>query len=63
MFEKAGIAQDCRDTGLGEADYIRWITVDGKVTAQVPRPQAEFDPVNCGQHLVAETGFCLTTLQ
>jgi 2-polyprenyl-6-methoxyphenol hydroxylase-like FAD-dependent oxidoreductase len=53
VLEKAGIAQDCRDTGLGEADYIRWITVDGKVIAQVPRPQAEFDPVICGQHLVA----------
>lgn len=53
VLEKAGIAQDCRDTGLGEADFIRWITVDGKVIAKIPRPAARYDPVICGQHLVA----------
>jgi 2-polyprenyl-6-methoxyphenol hydroxylase-like FAD-dependent oxidoreductase len=53
VLENAGIAQECRDTGLGEADYIRWITVDGKVIAKVPRPQHRYDPVICGQHLVA----------
>ena len=53
VLEKAGIAQECRDIGLGEADVIRWITVDGTLIAQVPRPKAEFDPVICGQHLVA----------
>jgi 2-polyprenyl-6-methoxyphenol hydroxylase-like FAD-dependent oxidoreductase len=54
VLERAGIAQECRDIGLGEADTIRWITVDGKLIASVPRPKAEFDPVICGQHLVAE---------
>lgn len=53
VLERAGIAQDCRDTGLGEADYIRWITVDGNVIAKIPRPQHRYDPVICGQHLVA----------
>ena len=53
VLESAGIAQECRDTGLGDADYIRWITVDGKVIAKIPRPQARYDPVICGQHLVA----------
>src|SRR5579862_3996850 len=53
VLEKAGIAQDCRDTGLGEADVIRWITVDGKEIARIPRPAAKYDPVICGQHLVA----------
>jgi 2-polyprenyl-6-methoxyphenol hydroxylase-like FAD-dependent oxidoreductase len=54
VLEKAGIAQDCRNIGLGDADTIRWITVDGKLVASVPRPKAEFDPVICGQHKVAE---------
>jgi 2-polyprenyl-6-methoxyphenol hydroxylase-like FAD-dependent oxidoreductase len=53
VLKNAGIAQDCRDIGLGEADFIRWITVDGQVIAKIPRLQAKYNPVICGQHLVA----------
>lgn len=52
-LERAGIAQDCRDAGLGEADYIRWITQENKVIAQIERPKDNYPPVICGQHIVA----------
>jgi 2-polyprenyl-6-methoxyphenol hydroxylase-like FAD-dependent oxidoreductase len=53
-LERAGIAQDCRDAGLGEADYIRWITQDNELIAQIERPKDGYPPVICGQHIVAE---------
>ena len=53
VLERAGIAQECRDIGLGEADTIRWITAKGKLVASVPRPKSTHDPVVCGQHQVA----------
>src|SRR5579859_698309 len=55
-LERAGIAQECRDAGLSEADYIRWITDKNEVICQIERPKDKFDPVicrHCGQHVVA----------
>jgi 4-nitrocatechol/4-nitrophenol 4-monooxygenase len=57
-LERAGIAQECRDVGMEEADYaftLRWITLDNRPVAQLESSLMEgFPPVLCGQHEVAK---------
>jgi len=57
-LERAGIAADCREIGMEPSDYdfiIRWITIDGKVVADLSSKLMEggYLPVICGQHHVA----------
>jgi 2-polyprenyl-6-methoxyphenol hydroxylase-like FAD-dependent oxidoreductase len=54
VLERAGIANECREVGLGEADTIRWITAEGDLIASIARPRSKYPPVVCGQHEVAE---------
>jgi 2-polyprenyl-6-methoxyphenol hydroxylase-like FAD-dependent oxidoreductase len=57
-LERAGIAQECREIGMGEDDYsvdVRWITIENKIVCSIQRPRGTgFAPVVCGQHKVAE---------
>jgi 2-polyprenyl-6-methoxyphenol hydroxylase-like FAD-dependent oxidoreductase len=59
-LERAGIAEDCREIGLDKKDRegrefdIRWIRTDGSIVAAMGRPKAQYPPVICGQHMVAD---------
>jgi len=56
-LERAGIAADCRATGMDESDFhasLRWIQVDGTEVARIDRLVSKYPPVLCGQHKVAE---------
>ena len=58
-LERSGVADECRELGMGsEDDYnyvVRWITVDNKPICSLESSLLENSrpPVVCGQHLVA----------